>query len=343
MEARTIDVRGLDHGEKQTRIFPAVDALKHGETLRIVFEFNPIPLVHMFKARHEFDLSFEKEGPEEWILRLVKTAPDSAAAPDEDQKAQFKAMLREMREGKPAEDLQERAKALLKSVDAKTLGLLEQELIREGVSHDEIRKSLCDVHLEVLRDSLVKQRIEVQSPHPVHTFMEEHKLILQALRHLAEVVNALKTCRRYEDLSAADLGKLEMASHLLVEAELHHDREEQCLFPMLEKHGITEPPAIMKEEHVEFRAKKKELFQIVNSRDRLDFETFKAEVTELGGFIVRELDGHIFKEDNILYQIALQVLTDEEWGEVKRGCDKIGYCCFKPADQPVKTTQGGSG
>lgn len=254
---------------------------------------------------------------------------------DEDKKAQFKAMLQEMREGKPAEDLKDRAKALLKSVDAKTLGLLEQELIREGVSHDEIRKSLCDVHLEILRDSLVKQRIDVQSPHPVHTLMEEHKLIVKALQHLTDVVQALETCRRYEDLSAADLGKLEMASHLLVEAEMHHDREEQCLFPMLEKHDITEPPAIMKEEHVEFRAKKKELFQTVNNRDGMVFETFKAKVKDLGSFISTELDSHIFKEDNILYQIALQVLTEDEWSEVKRCCDKIGYCCFKPADQPA--------
>ena len=44
--------------------------------------------------------------------------------------------------------------------------------------------------------------------------------------------------------------------------------------------------------------------------------------------LIRE---HIFKEDNILYQIALQVLSKKEWKEVKKGCDKIGYCCFTPS------------
>lgn len=337
MATKTIDVRGLDHGEKQGVIFPTVDAMKQGDAVRIVFEFNPIPLVQMFKARNEFDISFEKEGPEEWILRLVKSAPDAGGAVDEDKKAQFKAMLQEMRDGKPTQELKARAMALLKDVDAKTLGLLEQELIQEGVTHDEIRKSLCDVHLEVLRDSLVKQRIEVQSPHPVHTLMEEHKLIVQALHDLAGVVKALDGCRRFEDLSRESLDKLETASHLLVEAEMHHDREEQCLFPLLENHGQSEPPAIMKEEHVEFRAKKKELFQVVNNREAMAFDAFKAKVKALGGFIATELESHIFKEDNILYQIALQVLTEDEWKEVKRCCDKIGYCCFRPADQPVGT------
>lgn len=338
MTDRTIDTRGLDHGQRQGLIFPAVDALKHGEALRIVFEFNPVPMMHMLKARAEFDLTCEQEGPDKWILRLVKSAPDAAAAANEDKKARFKDMLREMREGKPTADIKERAMALLKDVDATTLGILEQELIQEGVTHDEIRQSLCDVHLEVMRDSLVKQRIEVRPPHPVHTLMEEHKLIVRALHDLAEVVQALDACRRFEDLSPENLGKLELASHLLVEAELHHDREEQCLFPMLERHGVSEPPAIMVEEHVAFRARKKELFQTVSNRGRYDFAGFKEHVKDLGSFIARELESHIFKEDNILYQIALQVLTADEWEQVKRCCDKIGYCCFTPAERPAGGT-----
>lgn len=67
MKTKTIDARELSHSEKQGVIFPAVDALKQNDILKIILEFNPIPMVQMFKARNEFDLSFEKEGPEEWI------------------------------------------------------------------------------------------------------------------------------------------------------------------------------------------------------------------------------------------------------------------------------------
>lgn len=194
-----------------------------------------------------------------------------------------------------------------------------------GLDHTAIKR---------LGDCLVTHRVDVRSPHPVHTLMEEHKLIVEALDHLRDVVKALAACRRFEDLSGADLAKLERATHLLVEAELHHDREEQCLFPMLDKHGIGGPPAAMREDHVVFRARKKELFQTVNLRERIGFEGFKTRVSELGTFIITELDRHIFKEDTILYQLALQALTEEDWNAVKRCCDKIGYCCFKPADQP---------
>ncbi len=60
-----------------------------------------------------------------------------------------------------SEDTKEKAKVLFGAVDAKTLGDVEQELIQEGVSHEEIRRSLCDIHLEVLRDSLISKRVEV--------------------------------------------------------------------------------------------------------------------------------------------------------------------------------------
>ena len=322
---RTIDVRGLDHAQKQEIIFPAVDGLKQTEALRIVFDFNPLPLVHMFKARNEFDLSFEKEGPKEWMLRIARIAPA------DDKKEQFKQLLSKLRAGNVSAETKAEAKKLLQAVDAKTLGLLEQELIREGVSHYEIRKSLCDVHLEVLRDSLVKQRIEVKSPHPVHTFMEEHKLILAALSNLGAFVKRLANYHSFSEMGS-DIETLKEASHLFVEAEMHHDREEQCLFPMLVKHDITEPPEIMKADHVEFRARKKELYQLAYNHDDFDFDSFKKKITELGDYLTRELDSHIFKEDNILYQIALQVLTQEEWAEVKKQADKIGYCCFKPED-----------
>lgn len=327
---QTIDVRGLDHAQKQERIFPAVDSLKQEEALRIVFDFNPLPLVYMFKARNEFDLSFEKEGPKEWILRIARLAP-AADKPADDKKAQFKQLLSKLRVGNVSAETKAEAKKLLQSVDAKTLALLEQELIREGVSHDEIRKSLCDVHLEVLRDSLVKQRIEVKALHPVHTFMEEHKLILRALNDLKDLVKRLANCGSFADMGA-DLEKLKEVSHLFVDAAMHYDREEQCLFPMLVKHDITEPPAIMKAEHVEFLARKKKLYQMANNHEDYDFATFKREVMDIGEYLPRELDSHIFKEDNILYQIALQVLTQEEWDEVKKQADKIGYCCFKPED-----------
>jgi len=71
-ETKTLDVKELDRGERKDVIFQAIEEIQQGETLRIVVELNPIPLVYMLKARRKFDISYEKEGPDEWILRLKR-------------------------------------------------------------------------------------------------------------------------------------------------------------------------------------------------------------------------------------------------------------------------------
>lgn len=323
---KTIDVKGLGHAEKEGLIFPAVQALREGETLKIIVEFNPVPLVYMLKAQDNFDVSYDKEGPDEWILRVTR------GGPREDQKGQFKELLTQLREKEVSQEAKEKARALLQEVDATTLGVLEQELIREGISHEEIRKSLCDIHLEVMRDSLVAKRLEVSAPHPVHTFMQEHEIILQNLRELGSLVERLKGIGGFSSMGK-DLEKLQDIAHHLVEAESHYQREEEVLFPELEKHDIVEPPQIMKMDHEEFRKRKGELYQLSHRPREHDFDEFKARAIELGEYLNRELESHIFKENNILYQIALQVLSPEEWERIKKRCDELGYCCFTPEDQ----------
>ena len=332
---RTLDVRGLGHAEREALVFPGIEGLRPEDSLRLVVEFNPLPLVYTLKARKAFAVAYEKQGPEEWVLVVTRTA----AA--QDYQARFKELLRGLKGGQVSAEVKEQAKELLQAVDAKTIGLLEQELIREGVSQQEIRTSLCDIHLEVLRDSLVAQRIEVSSPHPVHTLMEEHKEILESLNKLGSLVERLRNAESFEGFQQ-ELESLQEAAHHLVEAENHHQREEEVLFPRLERHGISEPPAIMKADHEEFRRRKQRLYQIAQDPRSLGFEDFRKEVLELGSYLTRELSSHIFKEDNILYQIALQLFSSEEWEQVKKECDKIGYCCFTPEDQKQETlSQGG--
>ncbi len=322
---QTIDVKGLEHQEREEKIFPGVDKLDKGDSLRIITEFNPLPLVYLLEARNEFGLSFEKEGPEEWILRVTRIREEERA------KDNLRELMVELKEGQVSEETKERARGFFRSVDARTIGELEQDLIREGVSHEEVRKSLCDIHLEVMKDSLVEKRIEVSPPHPIHTLMEEHRIIQDTLKRLKSLVDRMNTSDSLES-SRDDLEDLKDVAHHLVEAENHHQREEEALFPALEKHGVEEPPRIMKMDHVEFRKRKKELYQLAHNPEAHPFERFRGRVVELGNYLAKELDSHIFKEDNILYQIALQVLSQEDWDEVKKECDKVGYCCFTPQD-----------
>jgi len=326
-DVKTIDVKGLEHEEKEKLIFPNLEELNISEDLNIIFDFDPVPLMYMLKTRQEFEMKYEKKGPPEWILNIKRT---SASIFDRDKKQAFKKLIQEMKEG-GSEAIKEEAKKIFQGLDAKSLAMMEQELIREGVSHDEIRENLCDIHLEVIRDALVEKRIDVASPHPIHTFMEEHEVIVESLNNLTKLIEKLKVKNNYDELGS-DLEGFKEIAHHLVEAESHHQREEEVLFPKINKHDIIEPTEIMKLDHVEFLKKKKSLYNFTYNWQDFSFDEYKKNVLELGQFLSKELESHIFKENNILYQIALQVLTKEEWDEVKKDCDKIGYCCFSPED-----------
>ncbi len=325
-DTKTIDPRGLEHHDREALIFPSIEDLGQDDKLRIIMEFNPVPLVYLLEARNEFEISYEKKGPTEWILAVKRIAENR------DRKEQLKAMLREFREGGSADKIKDKAKKLFQAVDAKDLATMEQELTREGVPHEEIRRHLCDIHLEVLHDSLVAKQIEVEAPHPVHSFMEEHKVIVENLNRLSDLLQRIKSAQSFADMGR-DLEALKDIAHHLVEAESHHQREEEALFPRLEDHNIAEPGAIMKMDHEEFRKRKQMLFQLSHNHEAYPFNEFQKQCLELGEYLTQKLENHIFKEDNIIYQIALQTLSKEEWELVKKECDKIGYCCFTPEDQ----------
>jgi len=116
----------------------------------------------------------------------------------------------------------------------------------------------------------------------------------------------------------------------LLEADKHHEREEKVLFPELESHGVSEPPAIMLEEHNDIKPMKKALYGIANAEKKIQYRDFVGRVQKCAEYLIANLPNHIYKEDNILYPMALQAIPNEKWVEIKKRCDRIGYCCFTP-------------
>ncbi|HLC43720.1 MAG TPA: hemerythrin domain-containing protein, partial [Patescibacteria group bacterium] len=116
-------------------------------------------------------------------------------------------------------------------------------------------------------------------------------------------------------------------------------REEEVLFPQLEKYGVYGPPQIMVMEHTALRTLKKELNKMAESEKIGDFNKFKEKFSNLSRELVANLRDHIFKENNILYPAALKVVPKAQWKKIGADADKIGYCCFTPQYKPVSSKQ----
>jgi len=248
----------------------------------------------------------------------------------------LKSMIRRLHQGEDPERLKEEFGRVLEEVGPDIIAQVEQELVEEGMPLEEIRR-LCDLHLRLLRESLEKEGGgELPTWHPVSTFMHEHGHILE---HVRELGRALRKIEEAGHLVSEPLKEMERVTQFLMETESHYLREENALFPMMEKHGITEPPKVMWAEHQEIRPRKRKLYELVKRAESVGFEEFVSKAGELVGFLKDFLQNHYYKEDKVLYPMAMKVLSEEEWVQVRRAGDEVGYCCIAPPPVPGEVSR----
>jgi len=245
---------------------------------------------------------------------------------EEERKKALKEVLKQLHAGIPPGEVKERFRQLLEEVSPLEIAKIEQELIGEGISREEIQR-LCDVHLAVFKEQLEKQKVEEELPSPINILLEEHRLLQQITWKLISLTDKVQKAESPEAVSE-ELAQLRHFVDELLDAEKHYLREENVLFPVLEKHGITEPPAIMWMEHNQLREKKKQLKRLIENVANMSFPEFKKQLIELANSINNMLNSHIFKENNILFPTAQRVVAEQEWISVRAGFDEIGYCCF---------------
>jgi len=242
---------------------------------------------------------------------------------------QLTGILTRLNAGEDPDRVKAEAMEFLATVSPDELAIAEQNLLDAGLSVEDLH-GLCPLHLEVLGEQLEQMRARLPKGHVVSTLVHEHDAILGFLDMLQQVNETIQGMSEYPGQTREFHQLAHIAEHL-VEAERHHQREEDVLFPELEKRGMYGPPMVMREEHRQLRPRKRELKKLVEAVDRHDFADFKRRLNELASFIVPTLREHIYKENNILYPAALQVIDDDRvWQKLKDECDGIGYCCFTP-------------
>ncbi len=257
---------------------------------------------------------------------------------EEDRKKFLKEVIRQLHAGVPLHEVKENFKHVLDGVSPLEIAKMEQELISEGISREEIQR-LCDVHLAIFKEQLEKQKIDVPSTTPIGILMEEHNVLQRMVEKLSILTEKLQKAESLDEI-VKEFSQLKHVVKELLDAEKHYLREENVLFPVLEKHGITEPPAIMWMEHNQLREKKRQLKALIENVTKIGFLDFKKQLGELAKALSEMLNSHIYKENNILFPIAQRVVTEQEWTTIRADFDEIGYCCFIPEHLIAKPTKG---
>ncbi len=246
----------------------------------------------------------------------------------EDKKKTLKEMLRQLHSGAAPQEVKEKFKQVLGTVSPMEIAKIEQELVDEGLPREELHR-LCDVHLLVFQEQLEQQKPQMPTENPVNILMEEHKVMLQLVEMAKMALKGLEKAADFAD-APEDMAHLKHTAEDFVDSEKHYLREENVLFPILEKHGVKEPPAIMWTEHNRIREEKKRFTNLINDYGSTSLEDFRNQVGSVAESLGELLSSHFFKENNILFPTALKVFTEEEWRDVRREFDSIGYCRFTP-------------
>lgn len=254
-----------------------------------------------------------------------------------DQRLQeLKAIINDLHAGGDVEQARVRFAKAVEDVEASEIAAMEEELIRGGLPVSEVQR-LCDVHVGAFRHAL-DQHTEITAPpgHPIHTYMEDNRIITQLANQLGSLARAVASGENVQESFVS-------AKHLLDALQgldNHYMRKENQLFPILERHGVTGPSQVMWGVHDQIRDALKKCREAVAKRDA---QVFTSKATALA----RDIVEMVYKEEKILFPMALQTLTEEEWVEVRRGEDELGYALSKPAAWPAvnsssreTTTQG---
>lgn len=221
----------------------------------------------------------------------------------------LKGIIKDLHRGVNINILKQRFLDLIKDISPSEIANMEQKLIEEGMPEQEVKK-LCSVHVEVFRESLEKKTLPgLPSGHPVHTLMLENRFAEGIIQEIEEL---------------KDNNRLQVLIERISAIEMHYLRKENQLFPILEAKGISGPSKVMWALHDDIRAMMKDVKAKVRagSVKELEIKT-----------LVHMIKDMIYKEEHILYPMALETLTDEDWMRVKRGEEEIGYAWLESVEQ----------
>jgi DUF438 domain-containing protein len=218
----------------------------------------------------------------------------------------LKAIIHDLHGGGDLASARTRFAEAVGDVEASEIATLEEELIRGGLPVADVQR-LCDVHVGAFRHAL-DEHAGVQAPpgHPVHTYLAANRIITELANRLGSLAQAGPILEQ------------------LAGIENHYQHKENQLFPLLERHGVTGPTQVMWGVHDQIRAALKAAREAAR---RQDSRAFAAAAPALA----RDLVEMVYKEEKILLPMAMETLSEEEWAEVRRGEDVLGYALAQPA------------
>ncbi|ACS90790.1 MULTISPECIES: DUF438 domain-containing protein [Thermococcus] len=248
-------------------------------------------------------------------------------------KEQLKKLLLRIHGGEDVNKLKEEFRQVLSGISPLEIPIIEQELVKEGISARDIAK-MCDLHVELFREAVkgtdeLEER-DLPDGHPLKTLYLENKEIMKDAEMLNLYARTLATTKD-KRMRGEILGVLEeLVNDLKKVGFTHYNREEMLIFPYIERRGLTAIATVLWTKHDEIRFMIKRLAELLRKKDEMSWEEFLERFKEKAGEAAFALSDMVFRENNIFYPTLKALLSKGEWKAIRQQEDEIGYYKVNP-------------
>ena len=233
-------------------------------------------------------------------------------------------IIKKLHEGADVNEVKAEFSELVSDVSAYEIAQMEHQLINDGLPEEKIKK-LCDVHVEIFKETLNEKKLPgVPDGHPVDNYMRENReaeRVIQRFHYLVQSLGTSPDDAKVKEQAENFLSAIKKLEPIII----HYTRKENQLFPIIEAKGIQGPNEVMWAIHDDVRKGIKEVTE--------EFKRSPAVSTvEKLKTVVKAVNGMIYKEENILFPMALEQISPAEWYVMLLGEKEIGYAWITPEE-----------
>ena len=242
-------------------------------------------------------------------------------------KAKLKKLILKLHEGESQETVRAELTDILSQVPYGDVVEVEQELISEGLPEEEVLK-LCDIHSAVLHGKIdLTGSKDVPDGHPIDVMKQENVELKKVTAQIRMILDKIK--KETDGDVAKDIMGLRALFNQLFDVDKHYQRKEYLIFPYLETKGITGPPKVLWGKDDEIRELVKGAIELL----KVDGIT-RSELIASAEMILlpaaQSIDDMVIKEEEILFPMSLDNITESEWYEIAKQSIEIGFCLYDP-------------
>ena len=241
-----------------------------------------------------------------------------------------------MIKGEKGKELIDKYQQAIENVTPHDMIAMEDLQIKNGIKPAEIKEDIEKI-MNVLNPYL--EKYEWKKPeegHPLYYLMQENRELEKLLQKFKDNIKRIEFDA--EAVKEEEIKKLRSLTLQLQEFDKHYVRKENILFPYLEKKWENyRPLKVMWSLHDDIRKNLKKLLKLLSNR-----ENFNLEIRKLLGEILMLMYRMIFKEEHVVYPVAMETLSLREWKQIQQQSLQMGYVYIEPPKKNILAKSGDS-